>query len=731
MLAALALSIASHLAPLPALGDHAPNHVAAQDEQLPGSRTPVPTEETRKQKRAELEKRLKVPARGAWTKAKATPLVRQALEVARASLPSSDGGYAALELTRDLAEVAADVDAGFEAIEGLENQWELDGRPMRRALVLATALTAEGDQRKAVGARSLDLAGEYIDLQEYELATELIDHPELKKIAYQNLDLQPRREKLEVREIEEFRLVRQHFEALKLPSPKPIDQHTAGYYLCFKRGDFERGLPLLAKGDFAAFAELAARDLKDPADPLQQLELAQAWLKLARSEIRKAAEQDLALQRAQHWLSAAQRGSGMTTAERERVAKLEAELGAALASVTAATVRAKQPKDDEPIALIPRKKGGRLDARFAGRNMKARGGRGVEQALKDGFEWLKWHQSADGSWQAKDYPENCGKIAEGARCEGLGDAATSVSATGLALLVFLGDGNTTLEGPYRDQVARGIGWLVDQQDPRTGLIGARSSAAFMYDHAIATQALCEAYYFSESPGLMLAAQAAVYFILRARNPYGAWRYVEPPNGENDTSVTGWMVLALQAAKDAKLKLDHDAFTGALNWIHEVTEPSTGRVGYDAVGNRYRPVKRVNDQFSKTRGEAMTAVGLLCRIFLGQDPKQTPVMIAHADLIARKLPVWNDDPSQEAGPDFYYWYYGSHAMHQMGGDYWKTWSKALYSALVTSQCRDGDAKGSWNPQVDPWGFAGGRVYTTAMALLALESEFRFARVLKSR
>ncbi len=731
MLAAFALSFASHLAPLPATDFHAPNQAATQDEKLPGSRTPVPTEETRKHERTELEKRLKVPARSAWTKATASALARKALEVARASLPSSDGGYAALELTRDLAEVAADVDAGFEAIERLENQWELDGRPMRRALVLATALTAEGDQRKSVGARSLDLAGEYIDLQEYELATELIDHPELKKIAYQNLDLQPRREKLEVREIEEFRLVRQHFEALKLPSPKPIHQHTAGYYLCFKRGDFERGLPLLAKGDFAAFAELAARDLKNPADPLQQLELAQAWLKLARSEIRKAAEQDSALRRAQHWLSASQRGSGMTTAERERMAKLEAELGAALAGVTAATVRAKRPESDEPMAVISRMKGGRLDARIGGRNIKARAGTGVEQALKDGFEWLKWHQSAEGSWQAKDYSDNCGKIAEGAKCEGAGEAQFDVGLTGLALLAFLGDGNTTLEGPYKEQVARGIKWLVDQQQAESGMFGTRRDPIHIYNHAVASQAVCEAYYLSSAPLLKLSASKAVKFILEARSEGMGWGYAHLGRFHDDTSITGWMVMALKCAEEAKLEVDQQAFDGALRWIDKMSSAQTGRVGYDKVNSDSSRAKRINEKFVSTRGEAMTAVGLLCRVFLGQDTARTPVMVAHADLIARELPVWNDDPSQEAGPDFYYWYYGSHAMHQMGGDYWKTWSKALYSALVTSQRRAGDAKGSWDPRVDPWGYAGGRVYTTAMALLALESEFRFARVLKTR
>ena len=46
---------------------------------------------------------------------------------------------------------------------------------------------------------------------------------------------------------------------------------------------------------------------------------------------------------------------------------------------------------------------------------------------------------------------------------------------------------------------------------------------------------------------------------------------------------------------------------------------------------------------------------------------------------------------------YYWYYGSYAMYQMGGSkYWEPWNKAMKKAVVDSQRRDGDEKGSWDP-----------------------------------
>ena len=75
---------------------------------------------------------------------------------------------------------------------------------------------------------------------------------------------------------------------------------------------------------------------------------------------------------------------------------------------------------------------------------------------------------------------------------------------------------------------------------------------------------------------------------------------------------------------------------------------------------------------------------------------------------------------------YYWYYGTLAMFQMGGTHWRAWNKSMKSALVNHQRGSGDEKGSWDP-IGAWGFAGGRVYSTAINVLSLEIYYRYARV----
>ncbi len=372
------------------------------------------------------------------------------------------------------------------------------------------------------------------------------------------------------------------------------------------------------------------------------------------------------------------------------------------------------------------------NSKYDGRGIGAsgrepRGGSGTFPPLRAGLEWLAAHQSPDGSWDTDGFGAQCGKIGADT-CTGPGESVHDVGMTGLALLAFLGAGSTTRRGEHQAVVQRAVRWLREAQDPDTGLIGEKLGHSFTYDHGIATLALCEAYYFSRSPILRSVAQDAVNWICRARNPYGAWRYDAPPTGANDTSVTGWMVFALKAAEDAGLTVDPAAFAGALSWLDEVTDPRTGRCGYDSPGSPSSRISRVNDHYPPGKGEAMTAVALLSRFFLGQTTESAPSMTAHAELLVRSLPEWDPDGF---GCDVYYWYYGSYAMYQMGGTrYWTPWNRAMKRAVIASQRQDGDERGSWDP-VGPWGYAGGRVYSTAMMTLCLEVYSRYGRLAGSR
>lgn len=365
------------------------------------------------------------------------------------------------------------------------------------------------------------------------------------------------------------------------------------------------------------------------------------------------------------------------------------------------------------------------------KNLKAHGGSGTEQALLDALAWLRWHQSENGSWDCDGFMSNCGAIAEGQKCSDPGSSSHDVGITGLTLLAFFGDGNTTIEGRYKEQVAKGINWIREQQDPDAGSIGERVGLSFIYNHAIATLAVNEAYYFSRLPEHKNVAQSAVNFLTSARSPNGVWRYDYPSKGDGDTSITSWAVFALKSAVEAGVEVAPESFDAARTYFAEMTDPVTGRCGYDLTGgpgSRSSRVDQVNDHFPAEEGEAMSAVSLLCRIFLGDDPSKHEVLQKQAELLKKKLPTWSENPFSI---DFYYWFYGSYAMFQMGGPHWESWNKAMKDALVPHQRKAGDEKGSWDARVDAWGHAGGRVYTTALGALCLETYFRYARVFETR
>ena len=342
------------------------------------------------------------------------------------------------------------------------------------------------------------------------------------------------------------------------------------------------------------------------------------------------------------------------------------------------------------------------------------------RAVLAALDWLAAHQSSDGSWDCDGFPVNCRK----GPCSGVGSAAHDVGVTALALLAFLGAGETHVVGAYQATVREGLRWLLHTQDAE-GCFGERVGMGFLYDHACATLVVAEAFGMTQSKPLREPAQRAIRFVLQSQNPYGAWRYASPPDGDNDTSVTGWMVMALKSAKMVGLTIDDQAFENALAWVDQMTDPVSGRTGYTDMGGRSSRFPGLAQRFPAEQSESMTAVGVLLRIFGGRTRERDPQIERGAELLAARLPHWSTETGQI---DFYYWYYGTLAMYQVGGARWERWNEAIQSAIIEHQRTDPSEcqQGSWDP-LDPWSAIGGRVYATALNCLSMEVYYRYPRV----
>jgi hypothetical protein len=315
----------------------------------------------------------------------------------------------------------------------------------------------------------------------------------------------------------------------------------------------------------------------------------------------------------------------------------------------------------------------------------------TEEAVRRALKWLAAHQSEDGRWDVANFDANCGK------CGGQGEfGKQNMAGTALATLAFLGAGHThKSDGPYRQNVARAIAWLVAQARKDGDLRGLGN----MYDQGMATIALAEACGMTRDASLGPIVERAAKFIASAQNrDTGGWRYF--PGEEGDTSVFGWQVMALKSASMAGVPIPGESLKLSERWLERVGGGKYGGL-YGYQSNKVSP--------------AMAAEGMFARQLLGRPPTDA-TMIETADYLRQHLPG-------DGEANMYYWYYGTLALFQHQGAAWEEWNRAMRKALLSSQEQEGTREGSWAPR-GQWGKQGGRIVETAMGALCLEVYYRY-------
>jgi hypothetical protein len=330
-----------------------------------------------------------------------------------------------------------------------------------------------------------------------------------------------------------------------------------------------------------------------------------------------------------------------------------------------------------------------------------------EAAVGLGLKWLAHHQSDDGRWSLDSFDRHAhekttlsGKHFK-CNCGGQG-MRNDTAGTAFGVLPFLAAGITPrnqneMKEDYRKNVDAALKFLVNHQDAKTGDLGGG-----MYAHGLASIALCEAYGLTGDQSLKAPAQKAIDFIVSAQDPSGGgWRYT--PRSGGDTSVVGWQLMAIKSGQMAGLKVPNPTLVSAEKWLDSV-QTSDGS-GYGYVGPQQTPT--------------MSAVGLLCRQYLGWSPRKLGLINGVAYL--GKYPPGSIN-------SIYYYYYATQVMHHMGGESWNTWNPKMRELLVNSQDQGRVAKkphqlGSWGPDGDAHGAQGGRIMQTSLSLLTLEVYYR--------
>jgi hypothetical protein len=366
------------------------------------------------------------------------------------------------------------------------------------------------------------------------------------------------------------------------------------------------------------------------------------------------------------------------------------------------------------------------------------GSKPKDDAIMRALKWFKRHQSPNGSWDAARYPVNC---SDDPKCEP-GDSSVggdvNVAMTGYAILCFLGDGYDHMtQNKFRTTVKKGLDYLVSVQKA-DGLLGERN-----YEHAIAAKAIIEAYGMTGDPALKDPAQKATNVMIARQNQdpnaadkaYGGfgWDYVNPGD-RNDSSVTGWNVMALKSALASGLSIGN-AMGGAKQWLQKTWEATNAntrsldpykdetRFPYTIMGSSGKvdiaPAPAPGAPAADSKD--LACVGLMAAVFLGHHSGD-PMLETLANYVDHhELPA--------AYPcNTYKLYYDCLGIYQVGGEKWKRWDERVTGILVNAQRGDGCYDGSWDFNDTKFhGHQAGRVLSTAYCCLSLEACYLYHRV----
>ncbi|MEL7335583.1 MAG: prenyltransferase/squalene oxidase repeat-containing protein, partial [Planctomycetota bacterium] len=317
----------------------------------------------------------------------------------------------------------------------------------------------------------------------------------------------------------------------------------------------------------------------------------------------------------------------------------------------------------------------------------------TQAAVESALRFLADRQQPDGSWSPSASAAGQERRVLGIDRGAVGARATN-GITALALLTMLGAGNTHTDGPYASSVHAGVSYLIRSQRSDGFVGGNPSPLSRTYCHGMATLALCEIAAMTKDPLAVAAATAALNYSMRTQHHRtGGWRYT--PGDTGDLSQLGWQAMALQSGQSADIPVTPSAISGIDRFLRSVRR---GRGGLAC----YRP--------GEAPSRTMTAEALATRLLMRQPVPESEMEEATRYLLQQTPGVGQDN--------YYYWYYASLALHQVGGPGWMQWNQAMKQRLLQTQRADG----SWNT-ASVWGGYGGEVYTTSMAALCLEVYYR--------
>jgi formylglycine-generating enzyme required for sulfatase activity len=253
--------------------------------------------------------------------------------------------YVLFQQARDLATAAVDGELAFRAIDEMVAAFQVDAADMKADVLNDFSKKARlPAEHKALADRALALIDEAVAEGNFDLAMEVSKFAlaEANKSRDKDAISAARAATKELqRSAKTFAEIKTALATLE-KQPEDADANlTVGTYFCFLKGNWEKGLPHLARGSDAQLKALAEKDVAGASAAADQMALGDAWWKLAEGES-AAIKQSIAV-RAGHWYLQALPGlSGLEKTKVERQVKTICGL-----------TRITNKKDGSVMVLIP------------------------------------------------------------------------------------------------------------------------------------------------------------------------------------------------------------------------------------------------------------------------------------------------------------------------------------------------------------------------------------------
>jgi hypothetical protein len=225
---------------------------------------------------------------------------------------------------------AGDLGLAFQAGDKLADAFGLDSLSLKANAAMKISSRAYTANLAGNVPAALALLGPLVSVEDFSAASRLV--AVLKQIPAADPALRAAIQNW-AKEIDDARSARDRLapalDKLKASPQDPDANSAVGRYTTLVLGDWERGLPMLARGDDPKWAALARADLADPSDTAAHATVAEGWFDLAQSSAGRA--KVLLLERAagQYRLAAPDLAGLQRVVADKRIAEADAAVAAA------------------------------------------------------------------------------------------------------------------------------------------------------------------------------------------------------------------------------------------------------------------------------------------------------------------------------------------------------------------------------------------------------------------